>query len=141
MQSTADAARRLGVADSVRFVGSLAQRDVAEFYQTCDVLLLTSNFEGMPRSVLEALASGLPVVTTDVGEARAVVIDGVSGRVSADFEPVSIARALEDVLGHRARYTPENCVRAVAAYTPARVLAPVYDLCRQLSRPSAGAVP
>lgn len=137
--SMVEAVRRFGIAGSVRFIGSRPQRKLAEFYRASDVLLLTSNFEGMPRSVLEALASGLPVVTTDVGEVRAVVTDGVSGWVCADFEPEPIARALETVLAHRSQYGPENCTRAVAAYTPARVLAPVYDLCRKLFRESAGA--
>lgn len=139
MDSVVEGTRRLGLAESVHFIGSRAQRELADFYRACDVLLLTSNFEGMPRAVLEALASGLPVVTTDVGEVRAVVIDGVCGQVSADFEPVSIARSLEEVLTHRSRYSPENCARSVTAYTPAQVLAPVYDLCRQLSLGSAGA--
>ncbi len=140
MDSVVEGTRRLGIAESVRFVGSRPQRELADFYRACDVLLLTSNFEGMPRSVLEALASGLPVVTTDVGEVRAVVIDGESGQVSADFEPVSIARSLQEVLAHRSRYSPENCARAAVAYTPAEVLTPVYDLCRRLSRAYAGAV-
>ena len=138
--SVVEGVRRLGIAGSVRFVGPCPQSELAELYRASDVLLLTSNFEGMPRSVLEALASGLPVVTTDVGEVRAVVTDGVSGQVCADFEPASIACALETVLANRSHYTSRNCTGAVAAYTPERVLAPVYDLCRKLFRASVGAV-
>jgi glycosyltransferase involved in cell wall biosynthesis len=138
MDNAVREARRLGVFDSLRFIGSQPHHDLADFYRACDALLLTSNFEGMPRSVLEALASGLPVVSTDVGEVRAVVENGRSGEVCTDFAPAAIARSLEDVLADPQRYSAENCVNSVTAYTPAHVLAPVYDLCRKLSPSSTG---
>ncbi len=131
-------ARNLGITGSIRFLGSQPQPRLAELYRASDVLLLASNFEGMPRSVLEALASGLPVVTTDVGEVRAVVTNGVSGEVCGDSSPESLADALERLLAQPARYSSRNCELAVAAYTPARVLEPVYDLCRSLARVTAG---
>ncbi len=53
--------------------------DLSSYYKTCDIFLLTSNYEGYGRTIIEALASGTPVVSTDVGSAKelgAVIFDG-----------------------------------------------------------------
>ena len=52
---------------------------MAEFYAAVDVVALTSANEGTPVTVIESLASGRPVVATDVGGVRDVVRDGHSG--------------------------------------------------------------
>lgn len=52
---------------------------IAEEYQQADALLLTSDFEGTPNVVLEALACGLPVVATCVGDVPELVINGITG--------------------------------------------------------------
>lgn len=68
-------AYRLGVGARVQFVG--VQRDVAPYYAQADVVLNTSDYEGYGRVIVEALACGVPVVSTDVGiarEAGAVVV-------------------------------------------------------------------
>ena len=57
-----------------------------------DLLLTTSRFEGYPYSVVEGLASGLPVVTTPGGEPNGLVVNGVNGgRVEADDAELFIA--------------------------------------------------
>lgn len=63
-------AAELGVADSVRFLGSRPHGEVARWMNLADCLCLASRSEGMPNVVIEALASGLPVVATDVGGVR-----------------------------------------------------------------------
>ena len=55
--------------------------DVASLYAAADLAVLSSDNEGMPVSLLEAAMSGVPAVTTDVGSASEVVIDGVTGVV------------------------------------------------------------
>ena len=61
----------LGVAERVRFAGH--QRNTSPFYAQFDVFALSSDTEQMPLSVIEAMASGLPVVSTDVGDVRLMV--------------------------------------------------------------------
>lgn len=61
----------LGVADRVTFAGQ--HRDTASFYAQFDIFALSSDTEQMPLSVIEAMASGLPVVSTDVGDVAAMV--------------------------------------------------------------------
>jgi len=95
-------AHELGVTEHVAFVGSCSHEDVAEWMSRADCLLLSSRSEGMPNVVLEALASGTPVVATDVGDVPAVVRDGVNGRVveaNVDGTASLLAEALADVLG------------------------------------------
>ena len=64
-------AASLGSLERVRFVGH--HQDIAAFYAEFDVFALSSDTEQMPLSVIEAMASGLPVVSTDVGDVRLMV--------------------------------------------------------------------
>ncbi len=66
---------QLGLGDSVRFLGRRA--DVSNVLRAFDIFVLTSNSEGCSNATLEALATGLPVVTTDFGGASELVIDEV----------------------------------------------------------------
>jgi len=90
-----EAARR-GLADSVELLG--LRRDVPDLMQAADGFLMTSLWEGLPMVLLEAGASGLPVVATDVGGTRDAVVDGVSGHVTKTGSPEATARALEAVM-------------------------------------------
>lgn len=126
--------RRLKIDNKVFLLGNIKQETLALFYRSSDVLLLTSNFEGMPMCVLEALGCGLPVVSTNVGEVKRVVKNEFSGEVVESFSPVIIAQALLKVLHDSVIYSKSNCVESVSAYTPQKVLVPVYERIRELYR-------
>jgi len=64
-------------ADGVRFLGM--RKDVDRLYQGLDVFVLPSHREGFPRAAMEAAASGLPVIATDIRGCRQVVDHGVNG--------------------------------------------------------------
>lgn len=68
---------RFQLADRVRLLG--ARRDVPELLSNAQCFVLTSNMEGFPISILEALRAGLPVVATDVGGVAEAVEDGING--------------------------------------------------------------
>jgi glycogen synthase len=74
-----DYAAQLGLADHVAFRGSQPTESVRESLAGSDVFVLPSMWEGLPGSVLEAMAAGLPVVGTDVNGTREVVVDGETG--------------------------------------------------------------
>jgi glycosyltransferase involved in cell wall biosynthesis len=69
--------QKLGIASRVRFLGFV--KDMPELYQSLDLLLLTSHFEGTPLTVLEAMAMGVPVVASQVDGVKEVLEDGRDG--------------------------------------------------------------
>jgi len=70
-------AKELGIADRVVFAGQ--RLDVPERLKEADLFVLITRWEGFPRSILEAMRAGLPVVATDVGGCRESVVDGETG--------------------------------------------------------------
>lgn len=82
----------LELLDSVCLLGN--RNDVAELLAECDVFALSSIAEGMPVTVLEAMAAGLPVVATNVGSVALVVEDGVTGTLVSSGDPHAMAEAL-----------------------------------------------
>ena len=68
--------------------------DIAAVYGRADIAVLPSYREGLPRSLLEAAACGLPIVTTDTSGCREVVADGVNGFLVPVRDPVALAEAL-----------------------------------------------
>jgi glycosyltransferase involved in cell wall biosynthesis len=75
----------------------------ATFLQSIDLLVNVSNTEGMPNAILEAMASGLPVVATAVGGTPEVVEEGVTGRLVPARDPAALAEALAELVADRAK--------------------------------------
>ena len=94
-------ARQEGVAERVEFLGPLPQPAVADWIAAADLLCLPSHAEGSPNVVVEALASGTPVVASRVGGIPDLVDDGVNGLLVAPGDPVALAGALAAALGRR----------------------------------------
>jgi glycosyltransferase involved in cell wall biosynthesis len=89
-------AERLGLGPGVLEFRSDVS-DMPSVYQSADVLMLTSDWEGTPNVVLEAMASGLPVVSTSVGGVPDIVEHGVTGRLAAAGDDRSLEEALIDL--------------------------------------------
>jgi glycosyltransferase involved in cell wall biosynthesis len=85
-------ASELGIAKHIHFPGY--RSDLLPVYAAFDLFLLSSRREGLPNSILEAMALGLPVVTTDVAGAKELVVDGETGYVLPQGDAETIARAL-----------------------------------------------
>ena len=77
------------------FVGSVPQRETPAYYRAADVFALSSDFDNSPNAVLEAMASELPVVATDVGGVREFMPDDAGGAVVAQRDPAALADAIE----------------------------------------------
>lgn len=87
---------RLGLGDRFRFLGY--SPDPIGHMAGFDVLTLSSDVEGLPVSVMEAKALGLPVVATSVGGLPEMIRDGVDGRLVPRRDPVALAEALLQVV-------------------------------------------
>ena len=107
----------LGLSDRVRLRGELSQEEVLKCLQESDVLLQASLSEGLPNSVLEAMACGLPVVVTDCGGLREAINDGIEGFVCPRRSPGALAEALRKLWDD-----PEHA-RSMGQAGRARVLA------------------
>jgi glycosyltransferase involved in cell wall biosynthesis len=91
-------AKALGVSDIVQFQGMCDQPKVASLLAEADVLVLPSYDEVLPLVILEALANGVAVVCTPVGEVSAVLTDGVDTRFIRPGDVAGIAHGLQEVL-------------------------------------------
>jgi glycosyltransferase involved in cell wall biosynthesis len=92
-------AQDLDLADCVTFLG---QRDDVEWvFAGVDVVLLSSETEGIPGVAIEALMAGCPMITVPVGGVAEVVEDGVTGLVLDSDDPASMANAVAQLLGDR----------------------------------------
>jgi len=91
-------ARELEIEDAVVFTGRVENEQMAALYRQADLVLNPSLVDNMPISILEALASGVPVVSTDVGGIPDLVGDGVTATLVSPQDPVAMAHAALDLL-------------------------------------------
>lgn len=113
----------LGVAERVCFAGH--HRDTAAFYARFDVFALSSDTEQMPLSVIEAMASGLPVVSTDVGDVRLMVADenaALLTRLDDAALASALAASIADI-GARRRIGLANLAKARRDFDQAAMFA------------------
>jgi L-malate glycosyltransferase len=92
-------AQELGIADRIRFLGS--RRDISELLHICDVFVLPSISEGMPVTLIEAMASGVPTVATCVGGNCEVVRDGITGFIVRDNEIGEISNRILTIINNK----------------------------------------
>jgi glycosyltransferase involved in cell wall biosynthesis len=92
---------RRGLSSCVLFLGM--RSDVLELLPAFDVFVLGSTFEGLPISLLEAMASGVACVATEVGGIPEVIADGVQGRLVRPADPRALADSVVGLLQDRPR--------------------------------------
>jgi glycosyltransferase involved in cell wall biosynthesis len=88
----------IGVSDRIRFLGW--RRDLATVYGATDVFLLTSRNEGTPVALIEAMATAVPGVSTDVGGVKDVINSPAVGLLAADGDVAGLANAVLRMLGN-----------------------------------------
>lgn len=90
----------LNVAASVRFLGERPHHDLPGLYAAADVYVHTSAYEGLGKSMVEAAAAGLPVVSTDTAGAREIVREGETGFLVPMDDPDLMVARLCDLLAN-----------------------------------------
>ena len=121
-------AEAMGIADRVDFLGY--QPDATKVYEKFDVFAMSSATEQMPMSILEAMACGLPIVSTDVGDIKNMVSPENQSLITSEAE---LGRALESLVRDDTRrreigrLNREHCMRI---YSIDRMCAEYVDLYR-----------
>jgi glycosyltransferase involved in cell wall biosynthesis len=115
----------LGLRDRVRFLG--VRSDIPDVLSAMDVFALSSNWEGNPLSVMEAMAAGKPVVSTAVGGVPELVVDGVTGRLVQPCNPEELATAMTML-------SNDESLRARMGQAGARRAAEHFDVTVMTSR-------
>ncbi|MEA2482657.1 MAG: hypothetical protein QOC55_604 [Thermoleophilaceae bacterium] len=129
-------AGELGIGDRVTFRGALGQDDVLAAYRDADVFCLTSYAEGQPVVVMEAMASGLPVVATRVAGTPELVADGQTGLLVDAGAPDQVAAALGRLAGDedlRQRLSRAGRERIEAEHDFHRLVAGLHDLIAEVA--------
>lgn len=114
-------ARARGIGPRVTWLGCLPPETMPDLYRAADGFVLASHNEGLSNALLEAMATGLPVVATDVGGHAEVVEEGVTGRLVPPKNASALACALEEGVLDRdeaARYGRAARARAVTLGDP-----------------------
>ncbi|MGH0033768.1 MAG: glycosyltransferase family 4 protein [Myxococcota bacterium] len=125
---------RLPGGQEVRLLGSMSQREVASIVRISDVFVLASRAEGLPNSLLEGLASGLPCVATDIPGSADVLADG-GGRLVPLDDDARLAETFEDILDDPdcgARLAREGLDLIEKRYTLDVIARRYLDLYREL---------
>jgi glycosyltransferase involved in cell wall biosynthesis len=105
-------ARRLGLGDILHFLGF--RDDVDALYARARIFVLPSAYEGLSIAMLEAMASGVTPVVTDVGELGGIVRDGETGRLFAPGDVEALATILEQLLTDHALLSSLDAAAAQA---------------------------
>ncbi|MFC1926565.1 glycosyltransferase family 4 protein [Chloroflexota bacterium] len=88
---------KLGLAETIAFTGYVEHSELPDIYASSDIFVLPSLSEGMSNTVLEAMACGLPIITTDTGGSNEL-ING-NGVILTSTDPDTIALALRELIG------------------------------------------
>jgi glycosyltransferase involved in cell wall biosynthesis len=126
----------LGLSDRATFLGALSPRDVETVLAAGDILALPSTMEGMPYVVLEAMASGIPVVVNKVFGIPEMVEDGVHGFVVEPGDTSAFSRALARLIDDaelRSEMGAAARARFLREFTLSRQVSAIESVYRELA--------
>lgn len=125
-------ARRLGIAARVRFPGAVS--DVRPYHGAADAFVLATLYDPQPNAALEAMASGLPIVTTHGCGVAEMLQEGVNGHVRDALDTAGIAGALDGLEGGAGTRMGASARDTVAACTPEAMARDYLALYERLLR-------
>jgi len=133
-------AKDLAIADRVRFAGN--QADVAPWMRALDLFCLPSYAnEGVPQALMQAMACGLPVISTPVGSIGEIVHDGDTGRLVAPRDSEALRSAIGELLADpelRKRLGSSARTAALQRFGEERMVERMLEVFRVVSRASRG---
>lgn len=123
------AAHDQGIHQKIKFTGALSRQQVASLMGDSTVMLLTSHYEGSPRVVVEAAATGLPIVATEEADTDRV-LDGSNGQRITGRKPSDLALAIV----HAAGCKGAECAAAVSHRGAHRAVATLLKTSAEAAR-------
>jgi glycosyltransferase involved in cell wall biosynthesis len=131
-------AAELALGDQVQFLGDVSDGDLPGLYASADIFVLPANShaEAFGKVLLEAMASGLPCITTEVGTGTSSVVqDGETGLVVAPRDPPALRAALQRLLAApslRHQMGAAGRARVISAFTPQQLLQRVHAVYEEV---------
>lgn len=126
----------LNLHHKVIFTGEVAHSSINEFYSISDLLVLTSKSEGSPNVIREALASGIPVVSTNVGDVKEIIDNKYLGIVIDDYNERKFADAILktiDLIKNEKNLINDNCKKAAEKYSSINVTKKIISVYESLN--------
>jgi D-inositol-3-phosphate glycosyltransferase len=123
-------ARQLGISKRINLIGSIDHRLMSRYYQKADAVVVTSYYESYGLVTLEALATGTPVVSTNVGVAPQVIRPGVNGYLVNGRDSRMLAETITRTLRLSRQQNPVSISKSVAGFgwsRTARLLLSLYN--------------
>jgi glycosyltransferase involved in cell wall biosynthesis len=138
-ESLAQQAIATGIADRVFFLGH--RTDIPSLLASCDLFVLPSLQEGLPLSVLEAMAASKPVIASRIPGTEDIVEHGISGVLVPPSDPDALALAITQALtdgGRRAQLGANGYQRVTRHFSADSMVLKVSDVYRQVLTPNHG---
>ncbi len=108
---------------NIKYLGKVQNENIAEIYNLGDVLVMLSEYEGMPTVALESLSCGVPVITTDVGDVSKVIQNGKTGYlVTKENFKEKVLKLLNESKSYK-----EDCLNMSQEYSWNNVAKKLYD--------------
>ena len=115
---------------NIKFAGAIEHDRIPEIINCADVFVLSSKYEGSPTVVKEALACGLPVVSTNVGDVSELIKNGKTGYVVNSRTSEEFASRILDILGSENSFTTD-CVNTAMKYSWENIARDTLEVYRE----------
>ncbi len=132
--------RLLRIQENVRLLGAIPQENLAKYMRACDAFVLPSYVEAFGIAILEAMASGAPVIATRTSGAERIIEDEKNGILVPIGDPKSLAEAMVKVINDRSLATKlwRNGIRTARRFTWENTAKQVLEVYKELCESNTG---
>jgi glycosyltransferase involved in cell wall biosynthesis len=118
----------------VTFMEPISHEEIPQVINSANVFALCSSYEGMPTVVLESLACGLPVVSTNVGDVNKVIKNGKTGELITNRNPESVKKALLKVNERGWETYKDNCVAEAKRFSWENISQDIINVYKEVAK-------
>jgi len=135
---------RKEIAESVLFCGYIEYQNIPKYYSACDIVCMSSVYEGTCRTIHEGMAAGKPVVSTNVDGALDAIQEGTTGHIVEKRSPSELTDALQRLLGDEekcremGKNAQENHKKHLTLERHCREMVRAWEITSQLTHQRSG---